>query len=83
MELLQYMGRYEHEQLVVCHEPSVGLKAFIAIHDTTLGPSCGGLRIWPHESEEAAITDVLRLSRAMTYKSAVAGLPLGGGKALI
>lgn len=83
MELLEYMGRYEHEQLVVCSEPSVGLKAFIAIHDTTLGPSCGGLRIWPHVSEEAAIIDVLRLSRAMTYKSAVAGLPLGGGKALI
>ena len=83
MELLEYMERYEYEQLVLCHEPSVGLKAFIAIHDTTLGPACGGVRIWPHASEEDAITDVLRLARAMTYKSALAGLPLGGGKALI
>ena len=83
MEILQHMQEYGHEQLVVCHEPSVGLKAFIAIHDTTLGPSCGGVRIWPHSTEKAAIFDVLRLSRAMTYKSAVAGLPLGGGKGLI
>ena len=67
----------------MCHEPSVGLKAFIAVHDTTLGPACGGVRIWPHASEDDAIMDVLRLARAMTYKSAVAGLPLGGGKALI
>ena len=83
MKILQHMQEYGHEQLVVCHEPSIGLKAFIAIHDTTLGPSCGGLRIWPHDTEEAAVLDVLRLSRAMTYKSAVAGLPLGGGKGLI
>lgn len=83
MEILRHMQEYGHEQLVVCHEQSIGLKAFIAIHDTTLGPSCGGLRIWPHGTEEAAVLDVLRLSRAMTYKSAVAGLPLGGGKGLI
>lgn len=83
MEILEYMETHGHEQLLVCHEPSVGLKAFIAIHDTTLGPGCGGLRIWPHKTENAAIMDVLRLSRAMTYKSAVAGLDLGGGKALI
>jgi leucine dehydrogenase len=83
MDLLGYMERYGYEQLVVCHEPSVGLKAFIAIHDTTLGPACGGVRIWPHATEDEAILDVLRLARAMTYKSAVAGLPLGGGKALI
>ena len=69
--------------MVVCHEPSAGLKAFIAIHDTTLGPACGGVRIWPHPNEEEALLDVMRLARAMTYKSAVAGLPLGGGKALI
>ena len=83
MVILKYMEKYEYEQLVVCHEPSVGLKAFIAIHDTTLGPACGGVRIWLHQSEEEAILDVLRLARAMTYKSAVAGLPLGGGKGLI
>ena len=59
------------------------LRAYIAIHDTTLGPACGGVRIWPHETEEDAVLDVLRLSKAMTYKSAAAGLPLGGGKAII
>ena len=83
MDILGYMGRYGHEQLVVCQEGSAGLRAFIAIHDTTLGPACGGVRVWPHPTEEEAILDVLRLSRAMTYKSAAAGLPLGGGKALI
>jgi leucine dehydrogenase len=82
MRVLEYMERYGFE-LVVCTEPSVGLRAFIAIHDTTLGPACGGCRMWPFESEEEAILDVLRLARAMTYKSAAAGLPLGGGKALI
>ena len=83
MNILEYMQRYEYEQLLLCHEPSVGLKAFIAIHDTTLGPACGGVRIWPHATEQEAVLDVLRLARAMTFKSAVAGLPLGGGKALI
>ena len=77
------METHGHEQLLICHEPSQGLRAFIAIHDTTLGPGCGGLRVWPHASEDDAIMDVLRLSRAMTYKSAVAGLDLGGAKALI
>lgn len=83
MKILDYMEKYGYEQLVACHEPSTGLKAFIAIHDTTLGPACGGVRVWPHPTEQDAIMDVLRLARAMTYKSAVAGLPLGGGKALI
>ena len=83
MDILKYMAEHGHEQLVVCSEPSVGLRGFIAIHDTTLGPAVGGVRIWPHESEEDAILDVLRLSQAMTYKSAAADLPLGGGKALI
>ena len=83
MEILKYMKKHGHEQLVVCTDPSVGLKAFIAVHDTTLGPACGGCRIWPHRTEEEAIEDVLRLSRAMTYKSAAAELALGGGKALI
>ena len=83
MELFEYMGQLGHEQVAMYSDPNVGLKAIIAIHDTTLGPACGGVRIWPYETEEAAVTDVLRLSRAMTYKSAVAGLPLGGGKAVI
>ena len=77
------MEKHGHEQLVACSEPSVGLRAFIAIHDTTLGPAVGGVRIWPHDTEEEAMMDVLRLSQAITYKSAAAGLPLGGGKALI
>ena len=83
MDTMAHMAEYGHEMLVAFSEPSAGLKAFIAVHDTTLGPACGGVRMWPHASEEAAVTDVLRLSRAMTYKSAVAGLSLGGGKALI
>ena len=52
MKILEHMERFGHEQLVVCHEPSVGLKAFIAIHDTTLGPACGGVRVWPHPTED-------------------------------
>ena len=83
MNITEHMERYGHEQLSIWTDPAVGLKAFIAIHDTTLGPALGGVRIWPHKTEEEAIMDALRLSRAMTYKSAVAGLPLGGGKGLI
>ena len=83
MDIVGYMERHGHKQLVVCHEPSVGLKAYIAIHDTTLGPACGGVRVWPHATEDEALMDVLRLAKAMTYKSAVAGIGLGGGKALI
>ncbi len=83
MDILKYMKKHGHEQLMMCSEPSVGLRAFIAIHDTTLGPAVGGVRIWPHKTEEDALMDVLRLSQAMTYKSAAADLPLGGGKGLI
>ena len=83
MKIFEYMKRYGHEQLLVCNDPDAGLKAFIAIHDSTLGPACGGVRVWPHPTEEAALMDVLRLSRGMTYKSAAAGLSLGGGKGLI
>ncbi|MHC4830875.1 MAG: Glu/Leu/Phe/Val dehydrogenase dimerization domain-containing protein, partial [Planctomycetota bacterium] len=72
-----------HEQVVFCHEESVGLRAIIAIHDTTLGPSLGGARLRPYASDEEALRDALRLSEAMTYKAAVAGLGLGGGKAVI
>jgi len=73
----------EHEQIVLCSEPSVGLKAIIAIHDTTLGPALGGVRMWPYENEQQALRDVLRLSRGMTYKASISGLHLGGGKAVI
>ncbi len=83
MPLFERMHEYGHEQVVFCYEPSVGLRAIIAIHDTTLGPALGGVRMWTYPSEAEALEDVLRLSRAMTYKAAVAGLNLGGGKAVI
>ena len=67
-----------HEQVIFCNHPSVGLKAIIALHSTALGPAAGGCRMHPYASEDEALTDVLRLSKGMTYKSAVAGLPLGG-----
>lgn len=80
MELTDYMERYDYENLVVCQDRSVGLKAFIAIHDTTLGPAAGGTRVWSYESDWDAIEDALRLARGMTYKYAVGGVNLGGGK---
>ncbi|MFQ6027088.1 MAG: Glu/Leu/Phe/Val dehydrogenase dimerization domain-containing protein [Dehalococcoidia bacterium] len=83
MKIFEYMERYNYEQVTVYTDPETGLKAIISVHDTTLGPSCGGTRIWPYATEEEAILDALRLSRAMTYKSAAADLPLGGGKAVI
>jgi len=83
MKILEYMEKYGYEQLVLCTDKDAGLKAIISIHDTTLGPACGGARMWPFASEEEAILDALRLSRAMTYKSSAAGLDLGGGKAVI
>jgi len=83
LEILEQMGAEGHEQLVVVSDAGSGLKAIIAIHDTTLGPACGGTRIWPYKSEREAIWDALRLSRAMTYKSAAADLPMGGGKGVI
>jgi leucine dehydrogenase len=72
-----------HENLVICSDPETGLKALIGIHSTVLGPSLGGLRFWNYAREEDAITDVLRLSRGMSLKNSVAGLDLGGGKAVI
>ena len=83
MEIFEQMGAEGHEQLVMVSDAGSGLKAIIAIHDTTLGPACGGTRIWPYKSEQEAIRDALRLSRAMTYKAAAADLPLGGGKGVI
>jgi valine dehydrogenase (NAD+) len=72
-----------HEQVVFCQDPASGLRAIIAIYSTALGPSLGGTRFHPYESEEAALADVLDLSRAMAYKNSVAGLDHGGGKAVI
>ncbi|MCH7409603.1 leucine dehydrogenase [Belliella sp. DSM 111904] len=72
-----------HEQLVICYDEPTGLKAIIGIHNTVLGPALGGTRMWHYTSEEEAITDVLRLSRGMTFKASIAGLNLGGGKAVI
>ena len=72
-----------HEQILFCHDYSVGLRAIIAVHSTVLGPAAGGCRMHPYATEQEALTDVLRLSRGMTYKNAGAGLPLGGGKCVI
>ncbi|AWB46812.1 leucine dehydrogenase [Paenibacillus sp. CAA11] len=83
MELFKAMEQYDYEQLVFCQDKASGLKAIIAIHDTTLGPALGGTRMWNYVSEEAAIEDALRLAKGMTYKNAVSGLNLGGGKTVI
>jgi valine dehydrogenase (NAD+) len=72
-----------HEQVVFCHDESSGLRAIVAIHSTALGPALGGTRFYPYASEADALTDVLNLSRGMSYKAALAGLDLGGGKAVI
>ncbi|HLR20951.1 MAG TPA: Glu/Leu/Phe/Val dehydrogenase dimerization domain-containing protein, partial [Tissierellaceae bacterium] len=83
MKIFDYLEKYDFEQLVFCNDNSTGLKAIIGIHDTTLGPALGGLRIWDYETEEEAIEDVIRLAEGMTYKNSAADLNLGGGKAVI
>lgn len=83
MHLFEQLSSYGHEQIVFCRNDDVGLRAIIAIHNTTLGPALGGTRLYDYASEGDAVRDVLRLSRGMTYKAAVAGLDLGGGKAVI
>ncbi|USK32480.1 branched-chain amino acid dehydrogenase [Bacillus sp. F19] len=83
MEIFKYMEQYDYEQLVFCQDKQSGLKAIIAIHDTTLGPALGGTRMWTYASEADAIEDALRLAKGMTYKNAAAGLNLGGGKTVI
>ncbi|MGY0693046.1 branched-chain amino acid dehydrogenase [Virgibacillus sp. FSP13] len=83
MEIFTNMEQYDYEQLVFCQDKNSGLKAIIAIHDTTLGPALGGTRMWTYNSEEEAIEDALRLAKGMTYKNAAAGLNLGGGKTVI
>jgi len=74
---------YGHEQVVYCNDNKTGLQAIIAIHNTVLGPSLGGCRMYPYQSESEALEDVLRLSRGMTYKASISNLNLGGGKAVI
>jgi len=83
MELFDTLAEMGHEELVVASDPSCGYRGIIAVHSTALGPALGGTRFWQYDSDEAAITDALRLSRGMTYKNAVAGLDLGGGKSVI
>ena len=73
----------DHEQVIFCSDDKSGLKAIIAIHNSNLGPALGGCRMWPYATEEDAVRDVLRLSRGMTYKSALANLKLGGGKSVV
>jgi leucine dehydrogenase len=81
--VLSKMAEMEHEQVLFCHDKKTGLKAIIAVHNTVLGPALGGTRMWNYATEEEALNDVLRLSRGMTFKAAITGLKLGGGKAVI
>jgi len=83
MQLFDTIASMGHEQLVICNDSSAGYRGIIAVHSTTLGPALGGTRFWQYASDEEAIVDALRLSRGMTYKNAVAGLNLGGGKSVI
>lgn len=82
-DLFKSLESTEHEKIVFCQDKATGLKAIIAIHNTVLGPGLGGTRMWSYQHEHEAIRDVLRLSRGMTYKASVAGLNLGGAKAVI
>lgn len=82
-ELFALLTEHQHEQLSLFYEPSSGYRGLIAIHDTTLGPALGGTRFWNYRSDREALIDALRLARGMTYKAAVAGLNLGGGKSVI
>ncbi|MEO1492915.1 MAG: Glu/Leu/Phe/Val dehydrogenase dimerization domain-containing protein [Pseudomonadota bacterium] len=83
MQIFSHPDFDGHEQVVFARDPAAGLSAIIAVHNTALGPGLGGCRIWRYDSEADAVTDAMRLSRGMTYKAALAGLPLGGGKSVI
>ena len=83
MNILAQMEAGEHEQVIAFADRSCGLRGFLAIHDTTLGPALGGVRLWRYAGEDEALADALRLSRAMTYKASLAELPCGGGKSVI
>ncbi len=83
MSIFSHPEYHAHEDVAFHHDVATGLKAIIAVHSTALGPGLGGCRMWPYASDAEALTDVLRLSRGMTYKAALAGLPQGGGKSVI
>ncbi|HUA88916.1 MAG TPA: Glu/Leu/Phe/Val dehydrogenase dimerization domain-containing protein [Steroidobacteraceae bacterium] len=83
MEIFDMREFDGHEQVVFGHDPRTGMRAIIALHSTVLGPAAGGCRLWAYETTGAAVADVLRLSRGMSYKNAMAGLSLGGGKAVL
>jgi len=83
MEIFDKLAEMGHEEIVLASDPSCGYRGIIAVHSTALGPALGGTRFWQYDSDDAAIIDALRLSRGMTYKNAVAGLDLGGGKSVI
>ena len=81
--LFELIKEPNHEQIVFCNDNSIGLKAIIGIHNTNLGPAIGGTRMWNYSTDEEALKDVLNLSKAMSYKSSLAGLNAGGGKAVL
>ena len=83
LSVFESMDTRGHEEVIFCNDKDTGLKGIIAIHNTTIGPALGGCRMWNYGTEEEALKDVLRLSRGMSYKAAIAGLNLGGGKAVI
>ena len=83
MQIFDTIAGMGHEQIVLCHDPAASYRGIIAVHSTILGPALGGTRFWNYQSDEEAIVDALRLARGMTYKNAVAGLNLGGGKSVI
>ena len=83
MKLFDLIAEMGHEQLVLCNDNASGYRGIIAVHSTTLGPALGGTRFWNYATDEEAIVDALRLARGMTYKNAMAGLNLGGGKSVI
>ena len=83
MQIFETIAGLGHEQVALCYDKSTGYRGIIAIHDTTLGPALGGTRFWNYATEDEALLDALRLSRGLTYKNAVAGLNLGGGKSVI
>lgn len=83
MDLLEALEAHGHEQVTVCRDPGAGYVGIIAVHSTVLGPAVGGTRVWGYASLDEAMTDALRLSRGMTYKNALAGLPFGGGKSVL
>src|SRR5436189_5724262 len=81
--IFDLMETHDYENILFCQEKTLGLKAIIVIHDTTLGPAAGGIRMWPYQNEQDAIQHAVRLARGMTYKNAAAGLPFAWGKCVI